>query len=185
MTYQPDLWRLPRAQVAGDVLTIGFFQRHRCLSFAAVKQGAHGPAAIDLVAAHAKANLVVIEVGHQPGRRTTPIQHQYIIRAEFFQCLKQHLTLSRVLTMRLCVQRQLSARQKQTEKSLVGAGGKTLEICACSHRWKEDRSISSDNSQTLPALNQPQTISGLHDKGVQSLQGVPGKVITCFGKSSV
>jgi hypothetical protein len=87
--------------------------------------------------------------------------------------------------MHLCVQGQLSAGQKQTEEPLIGAGWKTFEIWASPYGWKENRSIGRHNPQALQTFNETQTISRLHDKGFQTLQGVPRKAITRLGKSSI
>jgi hypothetical protein len=37
----------------------------------------------------------------------------------------------------------------------------------------------------MPALNEPQAISRLNDKGVESLKCIPGQVITRFGKAPI
>jgi len=182
---QAHLWRDTRAAIVFAVPLVGLVERSHGIDLIAVRKSAYrSPAATGLLAAHAKPNIVLSQIGHQPSRRIAPIKDQHIIRPQARQRLKQHLALSAIGTMHAGVQRQFSARQIQSKQALISFGMESLGKTG-TNRWHQHRGITCHQSQTVPTRYQAQCISSFDHKGVQVLQASPGQLVPGLGETTV
>lgn len=182
---QSDLWRSTRAAIVFAVPLIGFVERDHGIHLVAVLKGAHRcPAATGLLAAHAKADVVLSQIRHQPGCRIAPIKDQHVIRPQARQRLKQHLALGTLSAMHTGVQRQFSAWQIQGKQALIRFGVEPLGETGANRRHQH-RGIACHQTQTVPTRNQAQRIGGFDHKGVQVFQASPRQLVAGLGKTPI
>jgi hypothetical protein len=77
---QPDLRRSTRAAIVRAVQLVGLIERDGGIDLITALKRAHRcPATTGLLAAHAKADIVLSQIRHQPSRRIAAIKNQHII----------------------------------------------------------------------------------------------------------
>jgi hypothetical protein len=183
-TSQPHAWGLPKKRVILGILNAGHAQGNYRLAGTAAQKLAHHLETAVIIAAHAKADTLLLQQGNQPSGRIASVKHQHIIGLQVLQVHKKHLTLARLGAAELGMQAQLRAGQIQAKQALIGLGCKA-RLVARTGGGHEHRGVFGHHTQAMPKRHPASGLSQVQQLSIQGCQGGGLGFVACLGKGAV